>query len=118
MKRLSLSTIILGAALIAGCSPEKSTPPPTARPPTATGALTTNLAPHQTALRFEISGMHCDGCANGLTAELRQTPGVITAFVTFSNQLAVVTCDTNRISPAGLVKVVKEAGFEAKRLQP
>lgn len=110
--------LLLCLPLLAGCSPEQSTPPPTDRPPATIVALTTNLAPNQTALRFEITGMHCDGCANGLTAELRQTPGVTTAVVTFSNQLAVITCDTNHISPAGLVKVVKEAGFEAKRLQP
>jgi copper chaperone CopZ len=69
-------------------------------------------------LRFEISGMHCDGCANGLTAELRQTPGVTAAQVKFSNQLAAITCDTNHLPPDGLVKVIKEAGFTAKRLQP
>lgn len=68
--------------------------------------------------RFAISGMHCDGCANGLAAELKTTRGVISAQVTFSNKLAVVAYDTNRVSRAALVKVAKEAGFEAKPTQP
>lgn len=103
--------------LLAGCSPETSTPPPASQPATATAAPATPPAPGQAVLRFEITGMHCDGCANGLTAELRQTPGVSAAVVTFSNQLAVVTCDTNRLSPDGIAKVVKEAGFTAKPLK-
>lgn len=68
--------------------------------------------------RFAISGMHCDGCANGLAAELKATRGVFFAHVTFSNKLAVVAYDTNRVSRAALLKVAKEAGFEAKPTQP
>jgi copper chaperone CopZ len=67
---------------------------------------------------FTISGMHCDGCANGLTAELKETKGVISAQVTFSNQLAVVTVDTNKITAPKLTKIIKEAGFEAKPVKP
>jgi copper chaperone CopZ len=67
---------------------------------------------------FTISGMHCDGCANGLTAELKETPGVVTAQVTFSNKLAVVAIDTNKTSAAQLTKVIKAAGFEGKPLKP
>lgn len=110
--------LLLCLPLLAGCNPEKPTPPPAARPAATAVAPATNPAPAQAVLRFEISGMHCDGCANGLTAELRQTPGVTTAVVTFSNHLAVVTCDTNRLPPDSLVNVIKEAGFTAKRLQP
>lgn len=68
--------------------------------------------------RFTISGMHCDGCAGGLAAELKQTAGVATAQVTFSNKLAVVSYDTNKITTTKLTAVIKEAGFEAKPIQP
>jgi copper chaperone CopZ len=68
--------------------------------------------------QFLITGMHCDGCANGLTAELRETKGVTRAQVTFSNQLAVVVYHTNRINAAQLTKVIKAAGFTAKELKP
>ena len=67
---------------------------------------------------FTIAGMHCDGCANGLTAELKETKGVISAQVTFSNQLAVVAIDTNKINATKLTRVIKEAGFEAKETRP
>lgn len=68
--------------------------------------------------QFTITGMHCDGCAKGIAAELKRTTGVASASVTFSNQLATVVCDTNQITPARLVKVVEEAGYKAKLKQP
>lgn len=67
---------------------------------------------------FAITGMHCDGCAGGLTAELKETAGVASATVTFSNKLAVVAYDCNKTSAAQLTKAIKEAGFEAKLIQP
>ena len=68
--------------------------------------------------QFTITGMHCDGCAGGLTAELKAARGVATAEVTFSNQLAVVAYDTNKVNTAQLTKVIKEAGFAAKEIKP
>lgn len=68
--------------------------------------------------RFTITGMHCDGCAGGLTAELKTTRGVANAQVTFSNKLAIVVYDTNRITLERLTKVIKEAGLEAKPIKP
>jgi P-type Cu+ transporter len=67
---------------------------------------------------FTITGMHCDGCAGGLTAELKETPGVASATVTFSNKLAVVSYDTNKITKAKLTAAIKEAGFTAKETNP
>lgn len=64
---------------------------------------------------FTITGMHCIGCANGLTAELKETKGVLGAGVSFSNKLAVVAFDTNKITTTKLMKVIKEAGFEASQ---
>lgn len=63
--------------------------------------------------RFEIRGMHCGGCAGGLQAELKLVPGVGSAEVSFPKRLAVVAYDTNRVSQSQLLKVVREAGFEA-----
>jgi P-type Cu+ transporter len=75
--------------------------------------LTGNATNH-----FTITGMHCDGCAGGLTAELKETPGVASATVTFSNKLAVVSYDTNKITKAKLTAAIKEAGFTAKETNP
>ncbi len=68
--------------------------------------------------RFTISGMHCDGCAGGLKAELKEIPGVASAEVTFSNKLAVVTYNTNQVTKVRLARVIKEAGFTAKEMKP
>lgn len=63
--------------------------------------------------RFEIRGMFCEGCAKGITGEVRILPGVAAVTVSYPKKLAVVACDTNRVSQAELVKVIREAGYEA-----
>ena len=68
--------------------------------------------------KFTISGMTCDGCAGGLKAELKLAPGVAVAEVSLTNKLAIVAYDTNRTSSAKLVKVITEAGFEARLVSP
>lgn len=67
---------------------------------------------------FRITGMHCDGCARGIQSELKHLPGVVSADVNFSNKLAVVACDTNRVSVDQLKKAVVEAGYDAKFIKP
>ena len=83
----------------------------------ATPHLAHNMVANATN-RFVVSGMHCDGCAQGITSELKRAPGVAFASVSFSNKLAVIAYDTNRISAEGLKKVIVEAGFEAKPAKP
>lgn len=68
--------------------------------------------------RFSITGMHCHGCAQGLTSELKRAPGVVWARVAFTNRLAVVAFDTNRTTSTRLFKVIEEAGFKARKLKP
>ncbi len=85
---------------------------------TATQAADKTPATANATNYFTITGMHCDGCANGLTAELKETKGVVNAQVTFSNKLAMVAIDTNKITAVKLTKVIKEAGFEAKEAKP
>jgi copper chaperone CopZ len=67
--------------------------------------------------RITVEGMHCDGCAKGLCAELKLVPGVAGAVVSLTNGLAQVAYDSNRVSAARLLKAVKEAGFQG-RIQP
>jgi copper chaperone CopZ len=43
---------------------------------------------------------------------------VASAEVTFSNKLAVVSYDTNKVTTAKLTKVIKDAGFAAKEVKP
>ncbi len=67
---------------------------------------------------FAITGMHCDACAKGLTFELKRAPGVANATVSFTNKLATVAYDTNRITLKSLQAVVAEAGYAAKPTKP
>ncbi len=82
---------------------------------------TSRLAPSPVANatnRFVVSGMHCDGCAQGITSELKRAPGVAFASVSFSNKLAIIAYDTNRISAKGLKQVIIKAGYEAELAKP
>lgn len=61
--------------------------------------------------RFSITGMHCKDCAKGLTAELKLTPGVVKAVVSFTDTMATVVYDSKRVECSGLLKAIQEAGF-------
>lgn len=64
--------------------------------------------------RFVIRGMHCNACAKGLTSELKRVKGVADAEVSFTNRLAVVAYDTNRVAVPALLEAIREAGFEGE----
>lgn len=82
-----------------------SAPAPIERP-NASAANVTN--------RFVIRGMHCNACAKGLTSELKRVKGVADAEVSFTNRLAVVAYDTNRVAVPALLAAIREAGFEGE----
>ncbi len=67
---------------------------------------------------FHVTGMHCDGCARGIASELKRVAGVTSAEVTFSNKLAVVVCDTNRVSSQALKQTIIDAGYDARPITP
>ena len=64
--------------------------------------------------QFKVTGMSCDGCARGIASELKRVAGVACVEVTFSNSLAIVAYDTNRVSAEKLRKTIVDAGYEAK----
>lgn len=90
--------------------------------PVVAGEPTTpHLAPTPVANatnRFAVSGMHCDGCAEGIASELKRAPGVAFVSVSFSNRLAIIAYDTNRVSAKGLKKVIVKAGYDAELAKP
>lgn len=67
--------------------------------------------------RFAVTGMVCNHCAQGIAYELRRAKGVAMAEVSFTNGVAVVAYDTNRVSVKKLVKVIQEAGYEARLIK-
>jgi copper chaperone CopZ len=70
-------------------------------------------APHSVTNQFRISDMYCEGCAGGITSELKRTAGVVYVNVSLTNKLAIVAYDTNRLTSSNIVQVVKDAGYTA-----
>ncbi len=104
-----MKTILLALSLLAAVPVVAGEP--------ATPRLALNLVANATN-RFVVSGMHCDGCAQGITSELKRAPGVAFASVSFSNKLAIIAYDTNRVSIKGLKKVIIKAGYNAELAKP
>lgn len=64
-------------------------------------------------LTMTISGMHCGGCATGLTAMLKRTEGVLKAEVSYEERRAVVAYDPAKTSPDKIVDVIEKMGYKA-----
>ena len=63
---------------------------------------------------LELSGMHCQGCANNIERALSRLDGVREARVTFAAEQATVTYDPARLDAAALVAAVEAAGYQAR----
>lgn len=61
---------------------------------------------------LSITGMHCGGCASGITAMLKRTAGVIKADVSFEKKSATVDYDAGKTTPAKIVETVEKMGFK------
>lgn len=60
-----------------------------------------------------IEGMHCGGCASGVKAMLKRTPGVISAEVSYEEKRADVEFDPSATSREKLVEAVNNMGYKA-----
>ena len=63
-------------------------------------------------LNWNISGMHCDRCANRLQKVLSGKAGVQSARVSFPDKQAFLEYDSSAISSDQLNDAVGKAGFE------
>lgn len=59
-----------------------------------------------------ISGMHCGGCAVGITAMLKRTEGVLKATVSFEEEQATVEYDTAKTSPEKIRQTIEKLGYK------
>ena len=59
-----------------------------------------------------ISGMHCDGCAVGITAMLKRTEGVLKADVSFEEQRATVDYDRAKTSVEKIIETIEKLGYK------
>lgn len=62
--------------------------------------------------RFPVLGMMCTVCSGTVQSALLASKGVVGAEVSFADQSALVSWNTEETSPAQLAATVKEAGYE------
>ena len=67
--------------------------------------------------QFTLRGMHCEGCAKGISGELKALKGVVRVEVSYPRKRARVAYDTNLVDVAAMVAVIKDAGYEAALVQ-
>ncbi len=60
---------------------------------------------------LSIEGMHCASCAMGLEGTFKNAEGVIEASVNLATEKAHVKYDRKKINHAGLIELVKSAGY-------
>ncbi|MEI6668717.1 MAG: heavy metal translocating P-type ATPase [Acidobacteriota bacterium] len=78
-------------------------------PPDATSSREATTA----KATIPVSGMTCASCSARVQLALEQTPGVAHASVNLILNNAVVTFDSATVSPADIVAVVRNAGYDA-----
>ena len=64
-----------------------------------------------TTLTMKINGMHCDGCAERITALLEKTLGVRDVSVSFPLGQAEIRYNPHAVEKDRLVEQVEQAGF-------
>ena len=64
-------------------------------------------------LTVTITGMHCGGCATGITAMLKRTEGVLKAEVSHEERRAMVAYDPAKTSPEKIVQAIEKMGYKA-----
>lgn len=69
--------------------------------------------PQPATVTLAISGMHCEGCASGITAILKRTDGVVKADVSYNEKRAVVEYDAAKTSPGKIIEAVEKLGYKA-----
>ena len=77
---------------------------------TATAAET--AAVNTERVRIAVEGMHCSGCASGIRAMLRRTPGVVSAEVSYENKEAVVEYEPGRITREKIAEAIANMGYK------
>lgn len=60
-----------------------------------------------------IEGMHCGGCASGIKAMLKRTPGVVSAEVSYEAGEANVEYDSANTSREKIVEAISNMGYKA-----
>ena len=79
--------------------------------PTASNTII--VTPKTERVVIAIEGMHCGGCASGVKAMLKRTPGVVSADVSFEQKEAKVEFDSSATSREKIVEAINNMGYKA-----
>lgn len=63
-------------------------------------------------LRMKVGGMHCESCAQALSASLRVLPGVQRVEAHADTGKTTVTYDPQKAEPAAIRQQIEAAGFD------
>lgn len=69
--------------------------------------------PQPATVTLAISGMHCEGCAAGITAMLKRTDGVVKADVSYEERRATIDYDAAKTTPQKIIAAVEKLGYKA-----
>ena len=64
-------------------------------------------------IKFSVSGMHCQSCAQLITMELSDVPGVTGVAVDLKSGMGSVTLTDEKLSVSDVTAAVERAGYKA-----
>ena len=64
-------------------------------------------------IKFKVSGMHCGSCAQLITMELSEVPGITGVLVDQKSGLGSATLTTDDLTSNDVVMAVERAGYQA-----
>lgn len=97
---------VLAATLVWGCGDGR---PPEPASTAATAATATT--PTTATLRYRVTGMHCDGCAEAIVAEVAEVKGVRSIECAFATKTAVVTLSDDAARPE-VERAITKLGYQ------
>lgn len=81
-------------------------------------AISTGAAAQAETIRAHVSGMHCVGCAQAITAVLNEEPAVASVDVNVKcGKLTIVEKPAQHISDARISAAVREAGYSVTSIR-
>ena len=114
MKLFGCVIVLALCALLNGCGQQPSaTANASAASKSKSVGVSHNVDP--TVLRFHVTGMHCDGCAQGLKSKLAKIEGVIAADASFEDSSATVT--SNDAIAATVLEAIKEMQYQGELVE-
>ena len=78
-------------------------------------ALKIKRAEQGEKFQFAISGMHCASCSMAIDDALEELPGITRASTQYAKSETTVWADANKVSVEQMLRVIKNAGYEAKQ---